>query len=66
MNLSPSQRKAIDLLAKSPLREKFYGTGGTLLSYHYLNHRKSLDIVFSVIRNFPLMRLMSVCRNSRK
>lgn len=46
MNLTPLQKKAIDLLAKSPLREKFYWTGGTLLSYHYLGHRKSLDVDF--------------------
>lgn len=46
MNLAPLQRKAIGFLAKSPLRGKFYWTGGTLLAYHYLNHRKSVDVDF--------------------
>lgn len=46
IDLTSGQRKAIDLLAQSSLRDIFYWTGGTLLSYHYLHHRKSLDIDF--------------------
>lgn len=44
--LTDGQRKVISLLAKSPLREKFYWTGGTLLACHYLKHRRSLDMDF--------------------
>ncbi|OQX51421.1 hypothetical protein B5M47_01040 [candidate division CPR3 bacterium 4484_211] len=44
MNLTPAQEKAIILLSKSPLKDKFYWTGGTLLAHNYLHHRKSLDI----------------------
>lgn len=44
--LTSIQEKAILLLSKSPLKNKFYWTGGTLLAYHYLHHRKSLDLDF--------------------
>lgn len=46
VDLTRSQKKTVDLLAKSPLRDKFYWTGGTLLAYHYLGHRRSLDLDF--------------------
>lgn len=42
--LTSGQKKALELLAKSTLREHFYWTGGTLLAYHYLHHRKSIDV----------------------
>lgn len=44
MELTKAQKLALEVLAKSPLNEKFYWTGGTLLSSYYLHHRKSLDI----------------------
>lgn len=44
--LTPLQYKSIKFLASSNLAKKFYWTGGTLLSYHYLHHRKSLDLDF--------------------
>jgi predicted nucleotidyltransferase component of viral defense system len=44
--LTPKQKLAIRLLANSPLKEKFYWTGGTLLAYHYLHHRLSHDLDF--------------------
>lgn len=46
MELNEKQKLAIRLLVASPLREKFYWTGGTLLAYHYLKHRISLDLDF--------------------
>lgn len=46
MNLTPLQEKTLELLAASSLKDKFYWTGGTLLSYHYLHHRRSLDLDF--------------------
>lgn len=46
MKLTKTQEKAISLLANSTLNKKFYWTGGTLLAYHYLHHRKSLDLDF--------------------
>lgn len=46
MKLSSAQQKAISLLASSSLHEKFYWTGGTLLSFYYMHHRNSLDLDF--------------------
>ena len=50
--LTNPQKLAIDLLSKSPLVGKFYWTGGTLLSYKYLHHRKSLDLDFFTEKYF--------------
>ena len=44
--LTPVQKKAICSLSDSPLGKKFYWTGGTLLAYYYLHHRRSLDLDF--------------------
>lgn len=52
MKLSNTQEKAISILASSTLAEKFYWTGGTLLSYYYLNHRNSLDLDFFSEKEF--------------
>src|SRR3972149_9374568 len=46
MTLTEEQRKTIPLLSQSPLVKKVYWPGGTLLAYHYLHHRKSLDLDF--------------------
>lgn len=46
MKLTKTQEKAILLLANSTLSKRFYWTGGTLLAYHYLHHRMSLDLDF--------------------
>lgn len=54
MNLTQKQKLAIELLAHSPLRNIFYWTGGTLLSYHYLHHRKSIDLDFFSEKKFSL------------
>ncbi len=44
--LTPLQKRVIDLFGKSPLKDKFYWTGGTALSYFYLRHRLSNDLDF--------------------
>lgn len=46
MNLTEKQRQAIESLAKSPLADTFYWTGGTLLAVRYLQHRRSEDLDF--------------------
>lgn len=44
--LSTIQKKALELFAKSQLSDKFYWTGGTVLSHIYLHHRRSNDLDF--------------------
>lgn len=44
--LNEIQKKVLNFLSKSPLAEKFYFTGGTLLAAFYLHHRKSKDLDF--------------------
>lgn len=57
MDLTDGQKLSINLMAHSPLREIFYWTGGTLLAYHYLHHRKSIDIDFFSEKKFSLEEL---------
>lgn len=59
MNLSDTQKLAIELMAHSSLREIFYWSGGTLLAYHYLHHRSSIDIDFFSEKKFSLERVNS-------
>ncbi len=66
MNLTHTQKLAIDLLAHSPLREIFYWTGGTLLAYHYLHHRKSIDIDFFSEKAFSLEQLNHFIQNLKE
>lgn len=54
MNLTKKQKLALELLAHSSLRDIFYWTGGTLLSYHYLHHRESIDLDFFSEKKFSL------------
>lgn len=44
--LNEIQKKVLNFLSKSPLAEKIYFTGGTLLAAFYLHHRKSKDLDF--------------------
>lgn len=46
IELSSLQKQVLDELAKSPLKDIFYWTGGTLLSAVYLHHRLSQDLDF--------------------
>lgn len=41
-----SQKRILDLFSKSSLKDRFYWTGGTLLSLLYLHHRQSKDLDF--------------------
>lgn len=52
MELTKGQKTVLNLLAKSSLKDKFYWTGGTLLSYHYFKHRKSEDLDFFSAQEF--------------
>lgn len=45
-NITPLQQKVLELFASSPLKNRFYWTGGTLLSFCYLQHRLSRDLDF--------------------
>ena len=42
--LNHLQKKLLKRLAHSPLKQRFYWTGGTALSFLYLHHRQSKDI----------------------
>lgn len=46
IELTKNQKLILRLLVASKLRNKFYWTGGTLLSHYYLGHRYSLDLDF--------------------
>ena len=50
--LTNAQQVVINQLSQSPLKEKFYWTGGTLLSVHYLHHRRSEDLDFFTDEEF--------------
>lgn len=66
MNLTNAQKLAIELLARSPLQKIFYWTGGTLLAYHYLHHRKSDDIDFFSEKAFSLEELNSFIKQLKE
>src|SRR3989338_4855608 len=44
MALIKTQAAIIEVLAHSPMRKRFYWTGGTLLAEKYLHHRHSYDV----------------------
>lgn len=63
--LTSSHRRVLEALGKSEIAPRIYFTGGTLLSYRYLQHRYSMDIDFfsddlledtSITRTIALMR----------
>lgn len=66
MKLTKAQEKAISHLANSPLAKKFYWTGGTLLAYHYLNHRRSLDLDFFSEEQFSFEEVNRLVRLIKK
>lgn len=66
MNLTNEQEKAIKLFAKSKLAKKFYWTGGTLLAYHYLKHRKSLDLDFFSEERFSFEEVNELVETIKK
>ncbi len=52
MEIFPIQKKVLELFKETPLKEKFYWTGGTLLSFFYLHHRQSNDLDFFTEKPF--------------
>jgi len=64
--LEPIQKKALDLFGQSPLREKFYWTGGTLLSTVYLQHRKSEDLDFFTDKPFTYREVANFAHHLKK
>lgn len=52
MILTPTHETMLTLLAQSDLKDRFYWTGGTLLSHYYLHHRKSFDLDFFTEKPF--------------
>lgn len=44
--ITPLQKRVLELFRKSPLSKKFYWTGGTVLAFFYLHHRKSKNLDF--------------------
>lgn len=44
--LTPTQSTLLTAVGRSELARHSYFTGGTLLAYHYLRHRRSLDLDF--------------------
>lgn len=55
--LTKYQETAINVLAQSELKNKFYWTGGTLLAFYYLKHRTSVDLDFFSGEEFSLEEL---------
>lgn len=66
MELTPGQKKVLGLLAKSPLKGKFYWTGGTLLAYHYFKHRKSEDLDFFCAEEFSFTEVNQFIQDLKK
>lgn len=67
MTLTPIHELILSTLAKSNLGERFYWTGGTLLSHYYLHHRKSFDLDFFTETPFThddLLRFLESVRKS--
>lgn len=60
------QKKVLDLFSKSPLKNKFYWTGGTLLSVLYLHHRQSKDLDFFSNKPFTYNQIIGFVRNLKK
>lgn len=63
MKLTTGQKITLDLFAKSPVSNKFYWTGGTLLAYYYFQHRKSEDLDFFSDREFSFDEVNQFIQN---
>lgn len=66
MKLTKTQENAIAILANSTLNNRFYWTGGTLLAYHYLHHRKSLDLDFFSQEPFSFEEINEFAENVKR
>lgn len=66
VEITPLQKKVLDLFSKSRLKNKFYWTGGTLLSALYLHHRQSRDLDFFSDKPFPYNQIIDFAQNLKK
>lgn len=66
VELTSLQKRVLGLLAKSSFRNKFYWTGGTLLSFFYLHHRQSKDLDFFSDKPFTYNQIIVFIRNLKK
>ena len=64
--ITPLQKKVLDLFSNSPLKDKFYWTGGTLLSFFYLHHRRSRDLDFFSDKPFSYNQIIGFVRGLKK
>lgn len=64
--IAPLQKKVLKLFAKSDLKDKFYWTGGTLLSFFYLHHRQSKDLDFFSNKPFDYNQIIAFVRELKK
>lgn len=57
------QELVLDLFSQSPLKDKFYWSGGTALSVVYLHHRKSEDLDFFSDESFSHSDIINFLNN---
>ena|SRR3989338_3753452 len=66
MALSRIQTAILEVLARSPLKNRFYWTGGTLLAEKYLHHRKSYDVDLFTDDPFQYEEIISLVQEVKK
>jgi len=64
--LTDIQKKVLELFRKSSLKDKFYWTGGTVLSFFYLHHRRSNDLDFFSDKSFNYSQIIGFIRNLKE
>lgn len=64
--LIPIQKQTLEFFGKSLLKDKFYWTGGTLLSFFHLHHRHSTDIDFFSDSAFSYEQIIPFIRELKK
>lgn len=60
------QEKFLKLFSKSTLSKQFYFSGGTALSYYYLNHRYSEDLDFFSEEEFDTVQISVFLKSIKK
>lgn len=66
VELTPIQKKVLNLFSKSPLKNKFYWTGGTALAFLYLHHRQSKDLDFFSDKPFTYNQIIDFIKSLKK
>lgn len=66
MALSKIQATILAALAQSPLRDRFYWTGGTLLAEKYLHHRHSYDVDLFTDKPFRYEEILPLVQEVKK